>query len=91
MPRARPGLGRVMANAAGAAVRIGMAVAMGEPVLVPELVRADRLAQCQACPHMLDERCNLCGCRLGRPVLDKTRYATEQCPAIPPRWLRCSQ
>ena len=80
----------VAMNAARAAGRIALALASGEPVMVPEADRERRLALCRACENLADGRCNLCGCRVGRMVLDKTRYATEQCPAVPSRWQKWS-
>jgi hypothetical protein len=84
-----PSLGRQALNLAGAMGRVAAAVAVGAPVLVSEDEQAKRTACCQSCEnHRADGRCALCGCCAGRGglVLDKVKYATERCPATPPRW-----
>jgi hypothetical protein len=84
-----PSLGRQALNAAGALGRVALAVATGDSVLVSDEERARRSALCQSCEqYRSDGRCALCGCCAGRGrlVLDKVKYATERCPARPPRW-----
>ena len=84
-----PSLGRQAANLASAAGRVAAAALGGDPVLASDEVRAMRTATCHACGHYLPTgRCALCGCCSGTGglVLDKTRYATERCPAVPSKW-----
>jgi hypothetical protein len=83
-----PPLAGQLRNAARATARLARAIATGARVFVSPETAAARLAACQTCPHyrLSDARCALCGCCLGRPLLDKLRLATETCPANPPRW-----
>ena len=83
-----PPLAKQAANFVSAVGRVASAAAAGSQVLVVDDERARRAAACAACEHHSDGRCTLCGCCSGtwRLVLDKTKYATERCPATPPRW-----
>jgi len=42
----------------------------------------ERLAICQACPHLVDHHCNLCGCACVETdqLMNKLALATEACP-----------
>jgi len=83
-----PPLGRQALNLAGAALRLAARAATGAPVLAPADVLATRQAHCRACEQFRqsDARCALCGCCTGRPLFDKLLYASEACPAAPPKW-----
>lgn len=84
-----PSLGRQALNLAGAVGRVALAAATGAPVLATPEQLAARAALCRACAHYrADGRCALCGCCAARGglVLDKVKYATERCPATPPKW-----
>lgn len=83
-----PSLGRQLRNAALAAGRVVAAAASGERVMAPNAVRIARLLACDTCEHLAGGRCKLCGCCVGGTVLDKAMWATEGCPARPPKWER---
>ena len=70
-----------------AGVRIVSAAATGERVRVSEEIAQKRLSICKACKYFDNNRvrCKLCGCRMGG-VVGKVQWATEQCPASPPKW-----
>lgn len=61
----------------------------GSPKATPEEY-AERLAICQSCELCVDDHCThpRCGCKLTgkRPLRNKLRMATEQCPKSPPLW-----
>ena len=67
-------------------------IAAGWPVRSNEEVQRLYNDVCQPCPHFQrkDEktRCALCGCRLNTTRgMNKLLWATESCPANPPRFL----
>ena len=74
-------------NAAGAVVRIAVAVATGAPIRAPrEVIRARQLI-CLECPECIPwvnnpeiHRCKACGCWLDAKYLRKWDLATEACP-----------
>lgn len=49
-----------------------------------------RLDKCNACPHLVNSHCNLCGCscvRENKPkFLQKIAHRSASCPDDPPRW-----
>ena len=51
-------------------------------VLVDRAVHAQRIAECDRCPHRLGPFCGKCGCI----VRVKTWVAISECPDDPPRW-----
>lgn len=71
-----------------AIARAGARIATGRPVRVPTAVEADRAGKCHTCDKFRasDQRCGLCGCCTGRPLLDKLKWAGEACPDNPPKW-----
>ena len=73
--------GQVALNALAAARRVVLSLAAGQPVLVSPAVQESRLALCRECPDCRNDRCGRCGCFLGGLILDKTKLATERCPA----------
>jgi hypothetical protein len=81
-----PGLFEQARNAAGALVRVVVAAAKGQAVMVPAEALEERRAICAACPNFdaAAGRCRLCGCYTAA----KLRTATEQCPDDPPRWTK---
>lgn len=74
-------------NAFNAATRIITASVTGERVRVSPEVAESRLAVCRGCNYFDSDRvrCKLCGCRMSG-VLGKVQWATEACPANPPKW-----
>lgn len=78
---------QVMRNALKATVRIGWGAARGQKVRVSEQVQSERLEICRRCKWLDADkmRCNLCGCRM-KGIMGKTAWATESCPASPPKW-----
>ena len=81
-PASFPPVGIQIGNALGALGRAAGAALTGGFVWVPAEVRDARWAQCMICEHLINDRCNLCGCFFGK----KIRLATEACPDKPPRW-----
>lgn len=83
-----PRMGRMALNLAGAMMRTGGAALAGQPVRAPEEVQTERLAVCAACSDFIpdENRCGLCGCKTKGWVLNKIKWATERCPASPPKW-----
>jgi hypothetical protein len=69
-------------NALGAIGRVIGAAVTGQAVWVPSEVLDARRSECAICPHLVNNRCKLCGC----PYERKIRLATERCPDKPPRW-----
>lgn len=67
-------------------------IAAGRPVRPDEEVRRIFTTICKPCPNYQELRpgrgiCRLCGCRLNlNRGLNKLRWATESCPARPPRF-----
>lgn len=66
----------------------------GRPVRTPEQIRELFEKHCRPCeffePHRSRKdrgRCLLCGCKVNLQSLNKLKWATEQCPDDPPRWL----
>jgi hypothetical protein len=96
-----PGKGRLMLNAAGAALRAGKAAVKAQPVLRSLEEARACLEKCKTSgpeggPCLFfrasDLRCahQRCGCFLNpeqvTPLPSKTRIATEHCPLTPPQW-----
>lgn len=85
---AMPGFGFQLANLGKAMVRWAKA---GFPMVTEEVLR-ERIAICEACPHIKRwqefgiARCGLCGCATGKKINLKLQMATEKCPDKPPRW-----
>jgi hypothetical protein len=77
-----PPLHQQAANAVAAAGRAARAALTGQSVWVPNEVRDERWAQCMTCEHLVNDRCNLCGCFFAK----KIRLAQESCPDVPSRW-----
>src|SRR5687767_9561689 len=73
-------------NLIGAGARVVRAVVKRETVRVPQEVESERRAVCAVCPKFRksDGRCSKCGCGTSGYILDKLKYATEQCPDQPP-------
>ena len=73
-------------NAIAAIGRAANAALHGQQVLVDTETKAARLARCNSCRHLKDQRCVLCGCFVDA----KAAVATEECPDDPPQWERVS-
>lgn len=56
----------------------------GRPVIAPKGVRQWRERKCGRCRHAHYGFCNLCHCLIAA----KTKLASEECPAAPPRWMK---
>lgn len=61
---------------------VGMAKVMLGIDRSPEALISHRRAICEACPHMKNAKCDLCGCYYAQ----KVKLASETCPDQPPRW-----
>lgn len=76
----KPGLIRRAINFTRAAVQH----AGDRLAVVPDEVRAARLAICQACPLLVDDVCThpKCGCgiKANRTFIDKLSWASSKCP-----------
>jgi hypothetical protein len=75
-------------NFAGFVGRTVTAVAMRIPIYVPKDEAERRGKICMACPQQKNGRCLLCGCCTGSLIFNKTKFAYEQCPDNPPRWVK---
>lgn len=82
-----PGFPCMAKNLFRAGARVVSAAAGGHKVRVSKEVAEFRYAICQTCKYFDKERtrCKLCGCRMSG-VLGKVQWATETCPANPPKW-----
>jgi hypothetical protein len=69
-------LARKARNLAAAGARVAKATATGQKVLVSAEEKERRLAICNACEHLKNGSCELCGCVASW----KTKLATESCP-----------
>ena len=84
MKKVQSPLFRLLGSAKHAAISIKKvisAAATGQPVLVSDMVRGERESICQTCENNQNGRCQLCGCSTCGNILNKTKYATERCPA----------
>lgn len=70
-------------NAASALGRVASAIVRGHAVLASSAVAAARKAVCDGCEHLVSAtgRCNICGCCTDGLIINKTKLATEKCPA----------
>ncbi len=69
---------------AAALWRSSVYLAKGRPVIAPESVRRERMANCIGCPHNEHGLCLKCGCLIDAKVM----LSSEECPDTPPRWER---
>ena len=67
-------------NATKATAKIAGAAVIGQKILVSEIVQALRSAICEDCKFNVASRCQKCGCSTCGEILNKTKYATEECP-----------
>jgi hypothetical protein len=84
-----PSIGTQAGNFLHAVSRVAKAAVSGQPILVPDHIRAARLAQCAGgCAYWRpsDQRCSLCGCWTSTKFARKLSLATERCPATPAKW-----
>lgn len=78
-----PTLAEKILNVAKATGRVMRAVFTKEPVrrTVEESERLQHICRNQNdCYNPDNDSCKICGCDLGIPILNKTRWATETCP-----------
>ena len=68
----RLSIGRMLLNFAEDVIQYAR---MGAPH-VSEDSYENRLAECEACPHLEEYRCGMCGC----VVEEKAKWATAECP-----------
>lgn len=67
---------------ASAAWRALVFLAHGRPILTPNSIREQRMAECVLCPNNEHGLCNKCACLIDA----KTYISSEECPDTPPRW-----
>ncbi len=82
-PKDYPSVGKMGLNLLGAATRMIVAAAKGEPVILPKEEQEKRLAICTRPCEFYDPqegRCSQCGCKMKGLLLAKIRHATEDCP-----------
>jgi len=84
-----PSLATRGAHFAAALARATSRVLAGQPIRVPDAVEAARAEYCHGCDKFRksDQRCGLCGCCIGQPILDKLKWSGESCPDNPPKWV----
>ena len=63
-------------------------VAAGMPTRTPEATNKLHENKCKPCEHFQNDACKLCGCPVSRAGnwRNKLAWATEGCPATPPRF-----
>jgi hypothetical protein len=81
-PASLPPVGIQIGTALGALGRAAAASLTGQFVWVPPEILDERRSECVVCPHLVNDRCKLCGCYYAT----KIRLATESCPATPKKW-----
>lgn len=57
---------------------------LDDTVRTPEEIYRARLAVCRECPELLNGTCRLCGCYVETRAAKKV----QQCPMVPPRWIK---
>jgi hypothetical protein len=74
-----PGLGQTAANFFKATTKHILSGLKN----VNDEVYQQRIDICNVCDKRVEDRCTICGCFIAK----KARWASEQCPDDPPRWL----